>query len=238
MLWKNPWQPEAVMMLIGGIALSFFSGSLAVELLHQSSVLGFKTLNDAGSVLLATLCFHGMAIVLGIPFLKLHNIHLADAIGWREPKVKQNLLLAVGLLVIILPVMLALKYGSGILLHKVGWPLEDQRAVEIFAGTKSPWLRAYLAFFAVVVAPVAEEFVFRGLMFSGLKKLGWPRGAWLVTSLMFALIHNSAAIVLPLFVFALALTWLYQKTEGLLAPIVAHSLFNAVNLVLLLATMK
>jgi membrane protease YdiL (CAAX protease family) len=238
MLWKNPWQPEAVMMLIGGIALSFFSGNLAVELLHQSSVVGFKTLNDAGSVLIATLCFHGMAIVLGIPFLRLHRISLSDALGWHEPKVKQNLLLAVGLLAIVVPMMFALKFLSGELLHRIGWPLEDQRAVEIFAGTKSPWIRAYLAFFAVAVAPVAEEFVFRGLMFSGLKKLGWHQGAWIVTSLMFAAIHNSAAILLPLFVFALALTWLYQKTEGLLAPIVAHGLFNAVNLALLIAAGK
>jgi membrane protease YdiL (CAAX protease family) len=38
---------------------------------------------------------------------------------------------------------------------------------------------------------------------------------------------------LPLFVFALALTWLYQKTGGLLAPMLAHALFNATNLGLL-----
>jgi len=30
------------------------------------------------------------------------------------------------------------------------------------------------------------------------------------------------------------LTWLYEKTDCLLAPILVHSLFNAANLVLLL----
>ena len=30
MLWKKSWQPEAVLMLAGGIVLSFFSGILAV----------------------------------------------------------------------------------------------------------------------------------------------------------------------------------------------------------------
>ena len=41
-------------------------------------------------------------------------------------------------------------------------------------------------------------------------------------------------LFLPLFVLALALTWLYDKTEGLLAPFMAHSLFNLANLAYLL----
>jgi membrane protease YdiL (CAAX protease family) len=37
----------------------------------------------------------------------------------------------------------------------------------------------------------------------------------------------------PLFALALALTWRYEMTDNLLAPIAAHSLFNATNLVAL-----
>jgi membrane protease YdiL (CAAX protease family) len=90
--------------------------------------------------------------------------------------------------------------------------------------------------FAVVLAPVAEEFIFRGMLFPFVKQLGWPRLAWLGVNALFALIHFDLAIFVPLFVFALALTWLYEKTDNLLAPIVAHSLFNAANLVVLFAT--
>ena len=43
----------------------------------------------------------------------------------------------------------------------------------------------------------------------------------------------NAPTFVPLFVLALALTWLYEKTDNLLAPITAHSLFNAANLVVL-----
>jgi membrane protease YdiL (CAAX protease family) len=39
---------------------------------------------------------------------------------------------------------------------------------------------------------------------------------------------------LPLFVLALVLTVLYEKTNNLLAPIAAHSAFNAVNFAMLL----
>ena len=92
----------------------------------------------------------------------------------------------------------------------------------------------YLGIFAVVLAPVAEEFIFRGVLFPFVKQLGWPKLAWFGVSLLFALVHGSVTIFIPLFVLALALTWLYEKTGNLLAPIVVHGLFNAENLVLLI----
>jgi hypothetical protein len=84
-----------------------------------------------------------------------------------------------------------------------------------------------------VIAPVAEEFIFRGMLFPFVRQLGHPRLAWFGVSALFALIHDDRAIFVPLFVLALALTWLYEKTGNLLAPIAAHALFNAANLVLL-----
>ena len=118
------------------------------------------------------------------------------------------------------------------MLQKIGWAPEDQRAVELFANANSWWVRGYLAFFAVVLAPVAEEFIFRGVLFPFIKQLGWPKLAWLGVSFLFALIHLNAPTFVPLFVLALALTWLYEKTDCLLAPIAGHSLFNTANLVL------
>jgi hypothetical protein len=80
---------------------------------------------------------------------------------------------------------------------------------------------------------VAEEFIFRGMLYPFVKQLGWPRLAWVGVSFAFALIHDDAATFVPLFVLALALTWLYEKTDNLLAPITAHALFNAANLIVL-----
>ena len=234
MLWQKNWRPEIVLTLAGGVVLAFFFGNLAVEVLHHFRVPGFTTRDDAGSVLLGTLSFHGAAVGAAVLFLKLHDIGWREVLGLRAAQWKTHLLISVILLLAVTPVMVDLKMISEILLEKMGWPVADQRAVELFSNAQSAWLRVYLGIFAVVIAPVAEEFVFRGLIFSGLKKLGWPKCAWLGASLLFALIHFSAPIFLPLFVLALALTWLYERTEGLLAPMAAHSLFNAVNLMILL----
>lgn len=235
-MWKREWRPEVVLMLIGAVLLSLFTGSVAVQLLQHFGVAGFRTYEDTGSVLVATLSFHAAAIVAGIVFLKLHGIRWREALGWRPESWKLQLLLTVTVLASALPVMLSLKYVTVLLFEHLKWSVEDQRAVEMFSTVKSGWLRVYLVFFAVVLAPLGEEFVFRGLLFSAAKKLGGPWVFWLGwvgVSFLFALIHLSAPVFLPLFVLALALTWLYEKTEGLLAPIVAHSLFNAANLALL-----
>ena len=88
-------------------------------------------------------------------------------------------------------------------LDKLGLPPEDQRAVEIFMNAKSFWLRAYLGLFAVVLAPVAEEFIFRGILYPLVKQLGSPRIAFFGVSALFAEIHFDAGTFVPLFVLAL-----------------------------------
>jgi len=106
--------------------------------------------------------------------------------------------------------------------------------VRLLTDATSMWTVVYLGVFAVVIAPVAEEFIFRGMLFPFVKRLGFPRLAWFGVSFLFALIHFNAPTFVPLFVLALALTWLYEKTDNLLAPITAHALFNAANLAVLL----
>ncbi len=105
-----------------------------------------------------------------------------------------------------------------------------RRAVKLLTDAKSIWTVVYLGVFAVVIAPVAEEFIFRGMLFPFVKRLGFPKLAWFGVSFLFALIHLNAPTFVPLFALALALTWLYDRTDNLLAPITAHALFNAANL--------
>lgn len=236
MLWKKTWEPEAVLALIGGIAAAFFFGSVAAGLLRQAGVGGFTSEDSLGSVLVATLSFQGAAVVLGTFFLKFHDSSWREVLGgagW-----KRCLALAAGVLAGVAPVMFGLKFISEIALERLHFPVTDQRAVELFLSAKSPWLSAYLVFFAVVLAPLGEEFFFRGLLFSTAQRFGWPKLGWVGVSFLFALIHLNAPTFLPLFVLALALTWLYEKTGGLLAPVMAHSLFNAANLLLLLFAEK
>jgi len=234
MLSPKPWRAEAVIQLVAGVFVCLCLGVAVAGVLRQAGVAAFKSPDGAAGVLVATLAFQGAAWVLIFIFLKLHGMGWRDAFGINNPNLTKSLLLAAGVLIVFaLPVVLGLEWVSAIVLEKMGWPAEDQRAVDLIVNAKSWWMRGYLAFFAVVLVPVAEEFIFRGMLFPFIKQRGWPRLAWFGVSFVFALIHLNAPTFLPLFVFALVLTWLYEKTDCLLAPVAAHSLFNTANLVIL-----
>jgi membrane protease YdiL (CAAX protease family) len=234
MLSEKPWRAEAVMQFCAAQIGCLCLGLVAVGLLHKLGVHGFIRDESFGCVVLGTLSFQGAAWLLILLFLWRHHVGWFTAFGFNGPRLKRALLTAIAFIVVVLPVVLLLQFESIHVLEKLGFPSEDQAAVKLLTDAKSVWTTVYLGVFAVVLAPVAEEFIFRGMLFPFVKQLGFPKLAWFGVSFLFALIHLNAPTFVPLFVFALALTWLYEKTDNLLAPITAHALFNAANLAVLL----
>lgn len=235
MLSEKPWRAETVLLFLGALLACWSSGILAVGALHHAGIAGFKQPEDFGNVLVVTLSFQGMTWVLIPFFLRMHHTRWRDAFGFSFKNILRALALALAVLVVILPVVLFLEGISEAVLEKAGWPVENQAPVKLVLDAKTLWPQVYLCVFAVVIAPVAEEFIFRGVLYPFVKQLGFPRLAWLGVSALFAFIHLDAARFMPLFALALALTWLYEFTDSLLAPIAAHSLFNAVNFAVLIS---
>jgi membrane protease YdiL (CAAX protease family) len=233
MLSAKPWRGEAVLQLLGAQLLCFCLAAMIAGLLQKAGLAAFQAPDGVGAALLSMLGFQGAAWLLIWFFLRQHRVGWREALGWRGPDLKKSLWLALGVLAFTLPAVWLLQILSGAVLHQIGVPIENQRAVGIFLDIKSFWLRAVFGFVTVVIVPVAEEFVFRGILYPFVKQLGSPRAAFFGVSAVFAAIHLDAGTFAPLFVLALLLTWLYEKTDNLLAPITAHSLFNAINLVAL-----
>jgi membrane protease YdiL (CAAX protease family) len=231
MLSAKPWRRELVALFCATQLLCFCFGVLIASLLEGAGITAFKSPDDLGALLLSTLSFQGATWVLIYFFLQLHHIRWREVFGLRELWLPRTLLLVLLTALVAFPVTQGLQQVSALVMEKIGWQPEDETAVTLLAGAKSGLTRVYLALFAVVIAPVAEEFIFRGVLYPFLKQLGHPGWAWIGVSFLFALIHMNLAAVVPLFVLALALTWLYEGTDNLLAPILAHSLFNLAGLV-------
>jgi membrane protease YdiL (CAAX protease family) len=107
----------------------------------------------------------------------------------------------------------------------------EQAIVEVFLKTRSSSLLTLLVIFAVVVAPVFEEFIFRGFAYPVLKQqLGTGR-ALLIVSAAFALNHLHGPSLLPLFVLALGLGLAYELTGSLVASMTMHALFNSIMII-------
>ncbi len=106
-------------------------------------------------------------------------------------------------------------------------PQAAERAIQIL----DPWL-VILA--VVILAPIAEEVFFRGVVFNAWLREGGRRWAFIGSSALFALIHASIVALVPIFLLGLALAWIYQRTGNLLAPIAMHAMVNGVSVALAL----
>lgn len=229
---SKPWRTEAVILFIAAQFFCFFAGMIAVSFLHRFHVHGFLKEDDFGNIIIATLCFQGATCLLIPLFLRLHEVSWREAFGLDARPIR-SVLLAIVTLMIVLPVALWLQQCSFLLMHRFGWEPAEEEAVTLIAGANTLPMKIYLGFFAVVMAPIAEEFFFRGLLYPFIKQLGFPKTALFGSAFLFAAIHANAAVFVSLFILALAFTWLYERTGNLLAPVFAHSLFNGVNLVML-----
>lgn len=92
----------------------------------------------------------------------------------------------------------------------------------------------YMAALVTVFPGVMEEVMYRGLLQEVLGRLFIKRWAVIgMTSMVFVLAHVGVATpeaLASLFVLSLGFGWAYEKTGRLIAPIMMHIAFNAVNL--------
>jgi len=102
-----------------------------------------------------------------------------------------------------------------------------------------------LGFIAGVIAPVVEELLFRGVMLRGMRsKLSWPAAIG-AQGIVFGSAHflvglgwGNVGLILVLGSLGIGLGFIARLTGRLAAGMIAHSLFNISQLVLLWVTLK
>lgn len=99
---------------------------------------------------------------------------------------------------------------------------------DVFGGaTASPVVALGIAALVVLVVPLCEEILYRGLLWGGLTRLG--ANAWVafgVTTVIFALAHFEWPRAILLLVVALPIGLARIYGDGLLSPIIAHQANN------------
>ncbi|MGH8905801.1 MAG: lysostaphin resistance A-like protein [Egibacteraceae bacterium] len=83
------------------------------------------------------------------------------------------------------------------------------------------------------LAPLAEELLYRGMLFQGLQaRFGfWP--AAMASGIVFGLVHVELLVAVLTAVLGVYLAWLFRRRGTILAPILAHAVFNAISFVLI-----
>ena len=111
---------------------------------------------------------------------------------------------------------------------------DSQQIVHYFLEHPGLRQRAAVIFMAVIVAPVAEEIIFRGYFYGVMRRFGGRIPALLTSSLLFAAIHVHIPSMPGLALLAVILCLLYERTGSLWAPIMLHATFNASTIAVLL----
>ena len=81
----------------------------------------------------------------------------------------------------------------------------------------------------VLVAPIAEELFFRGVVYNAWEREYGSRVAVFGSAALFAAIHGSLFLVAPIFVLGVALALVYRSTHSLPATMAMHAGFNALS---------
>jgi membrane protease YdiL (CAAX protease family) len=80
----------------------------------------------------------------------------------------------------------------------------------------------------VLLAPLAEEVTFRGLIYRIFRQSMLPWSATLLSALIFGLMHVELGKAVWAFLLGLVAATAYEQTRSLLTPFLIHGLFNAV----------
>lgn len=82
-------------------------------------------------------------------------------------------------------------------------------------------------FTAIVMAPICEEMLFRGIIQGGLTRKRGPWAGVLIASALFGIIHGIPQQVVAGFCLGIIIGFVYYKTGSLLAVIVLHAINNS-----------
>jgi membrane protease YdiL (CAAX protease family) len=192
-----------------------------------------RILADQGSLqfaLLVTLVQQGLLILIVLVASKQSLPALARAVGLNRYNVSscwRPIVAVIGAYTMVAVYVLITKAIG------ISW-LEPQSTVPSQIARDGLTL-AIAGIVTVVGAPLSEELFFRGLIFSGLAKWRfWP--AALISGGLFTAVHFDPGSIIPFYLIAITMAWLYWSHGTLWDSIFFHVLFNLTSFAILATT--
>ncbi len=207
-------------------------GLLLLLLLGAMAVTGGITrgLGRSTAIMLQAVVLHGLAIGYAVTVMRRRGWSPRRAFGMRRVVLKADVV--AGLVVYLAALPLAATYGAvgRYLLRRAGMTVDRQPLIDLFLVEQGVGGRLVLVVLAVVLAPLAEEMLFRGMGQVALSRaMGMP-AAILIVAAVFAALHGHVPSMPALFVLGIAFSLGYVYTGSLTTALTTHIVFNAVNL--------
>ena len=218
-----------------------FPGFALPEALLAAALVAFLLFNIIGSVgrspvqissrdLIVNVLFTLFIVFFVAAFLRLrgHDIDLLAGFSQVSPRRAIStgtvLLLASWPLIVLADAVTQKAFGTG---------SSKQEIVDLFNSSQTIEQRVLIIILAVVIAPMAEEFIFRFFIYGVLRRYSGIAVALFFNSALFAAAHTHLPSAPPLFVLAACFTLAYEWSGSILVAMSMHALFNSVQLVFL-----
>ncbi|MEP7040603.1 MAG: CPBP family intramembrane glutamic endopeptidase [Chloroflexota bacterium] len=211
-----------MMAAILGTIVALGAGDVALALFNGGE------LSVGGSLLLLTSTQIGLLVVTGglvVAPRALAGVRLVGRTG-----LGRSLLIGMGAAIPAWIGATLLGAVAATLLQAVGL-MEEAGPVDSFIQRGDPTV-ILVAF--LLVAPVAEEIFFRGVVYNAWERERGPWVAVLGSAGLFAAIHTSLFSLVPIFALGVALALLYRSTRSLAATMALHAGFNAISVAIAL----
>jgi membrane protease YdiL (CAAX protease family) len=224
---KRTWMAIAlpVWVLVSFLLAQILTGVI-IGLLQLIGVpleeLNQSVLSTVLSVVIYTL---SLAIVMGLPWLIKKYRTSAEEVGLQRLPTWFELLMAPAGFVVYLVFSAVLTAVAMQFLTFIDFDQVQETGFNAL-GLSYEYILAFITL--VILAPIAEEVLFRGYLLGKLRKHAPLWVAILVTSLLFAIVHGAWNVGIDVFALSIVLCLLRVWLKSLWAPIMLHMLKNGI----------
>ena len=209
--------PEAI---LAGLLIGFLFLTIGASVSQPS--IQFSPRN-----LLANFLLTGCVVLVIVTFLQFRGFDVGSLGGFFRLNFIRTLSTGVILLFFAYPLILM---SDAITQQLFGGGSSKQNIVEFFSGSRTIQQRMMIIVFAIAIAPIVEEFLFRFFIYGVLKRYFGRLLGVTFSALLFAAAHAHLPSFVPLFVLGSCFAIAYEWSGSILVAMTMHSLFNSLTL--------
>lgn len=239
--WTGPvrrleWRPwslaDAARIIVPLILLQIIFAALI------SLVKGADYAEQEGSekvlLILQSLLFHWTGFLLVVTSLYRRRLTWLAGFGLASRGAVVHAVWGVLILLGVMPLVLGYNIVAHMVMEWMGHTPEVQDVTRIITETSGPAAKLYLALLALVIAPVVEEILFRGVLLPAFTRAAGVKPAIVAVSLLFAMVHGHWPSFVPLFMLSVALCLAYIYRGSLVVSMAMHACFNGLTVAVIL----
>jgi membrane protease YdiL (CAAX protease family) len=209
--------PEAI---LASILIVFFL--LTITSSSQDPSLQFNARN-----LMANFLLISFVVLVIVSLLQFRGLDVAALAGFFKVSFSRALGTGAILLFFAYPLI---GFSEAINQRFLGGGSSKQSIVEFFSGSRTIQQRVAIIVFAIAIAPLVEEFIFRFFIYGVFRRYFGCFLAVVLSALLFAAAHAHFPSFVPLFVLGSCFAIAYEWSGSILVSMTMHSFFNALTL--------